>query len=289
MKYTIKNKIRNIVILMFIAVFIQALMIIATIQSLTTDRFITSYDNLADDTYIIDSDSLAKDDVFTLKNFQNAKIDIQIILFISVIIQFIFIVVTFIYSPIYLKNSLTNLSKAIKDLSKGDFNADLSKYLEHNDKEISEILTSLEQLREIFLQFDSLKEAKIFEHNKRIKALLSLSSEQGFIIINDKGDIRYVNETVLDTFPNLQEGTNLIYNTFAPEVENSIKKQATQIVRYKSKPDELKYFIPAQKRHITIDCKIIRDANNIFKGAVLSINNLDKKKAEKGKDTKQNE
>jgi signal transduction histidine kinase len=129
------------------------------------------------------------------------------------------------------------------------------------------------------LTFDKLKKDKIVEHHNRILAILNLTDD-GFLALDMKGNILYINDIVTEYFPSISEHQNMIDSNFPPEVENNIKKYILHILKSKTKQQPQQFFRPSLKKHITLNSAVIRDANGQPAGIVISLTNLGSKKKE---------
>ena len=130
------------------------------------------------------------------------------------------------------------------------------------------------------LTFDKLKKEKIVEHHNRIVALLNLTDD-GFMIVDIKGNFVYLNEKVTTTFPALSEKTNIIDTNFPPEIENNIKKYTINILKSRTKQEPQQFFVPSMKHHIILNSAMVRDSTGQPTGAIISLTNIKKRKLNK--------
>ncbi len=212
---------------------------------------------------------------------QSLKIDIQNTLFITVFIQFIIVVIILFYVPVFLHKAFAEVHNILKDISQGIYSIDidLDVYKRTMDKEFLGILESIDEMLKSVLTFDRLKKDKIVEHHNRILAILNLTQD-GFIALDMKGNIVYINDTVMEVFPSITERLNVIDTNFPPEVENNIKKYILHILKSKTKQQPQQFYMPSLKKHISLNSAVIRDANGQPAGVVVSLSNLEKKKKE---------
>ncbi|MCK4956226.1 MAG: hypothetical protein KAS49_01230, partial [Candidatus Cloacimonetes bacterium] len=151
----------------------------------------------------------------------------------------------------------------------------LAEYEKTTDKEFFTVIFSLKEMIKSIVKFDKLKKDKIVEHHNRIQAILNLT-EDGFLIIDNMGKIIYSNDVILETFPSMQEKTNIIDSNFPPEIENNIKKYAILVIKSGSKQVSQNNFFPTLKKHITLKSAIVRDSTGEICGAVIALTNLPK-------------
>ena len=216
------------------------------------------------------------------------KMDIQNTILITIFFQFLLVIILMIYIPIFLHKAFADIHQILKDITKGMYNVELDmEYFKSNvDREFLLIIESIRQMLKSIVTFDKLKKDKIVEHHNRILALLNLA-ENGIIILDDNGNIVYINDRLTDAFKSLSEQTNLMETNYPPEVENNLKKYISTLLKTRTKQDNLQYFIPSLKRHIALHSARVRDADGVMRGAVVSVSNLEKKKSDKVKEEKQ--
>ena len=181
-----------------------------------------------------------------------------------------------------LKIILTGLGE-IKEQSSFGFFVDMNKLFEKL------IYSKLSKKFDIRYQekFDLLKKEKIVEHHNRIQAILNLA-EDGFLILDSKGAIVYINDLLLNVFPPFQEKKSIIDSNFNPEIENNIKKYAISVIKSGSKQPSQNNFFPSLKKHITLKSAVVRNSFGVVCGAVIALSNLPKSD-EKRKDDKKQE
>ncbi len=184
--------------------------------------------------------------------------------------------------PHYMKKFLQIINNFLSEISEGSYQLeiDTDEFRETRDKEMVETLILLKKMLDIILRFDQLKKQKIQEQKARIIALLNLT-ENGFIIINRKGDIIYINHLIANHFPIIKENVNIIEANFSLEIDKNIKSYIVSILKNQSKLMPKNFFMSANKRHITLKSEIIRDNNGEFDGIVIGVFYLEKKRIEK--------
>lgn len=213
-------------------------------------------------------------------NISDLRIDVQNTLFITVFIQFVLAMFLIFYIPVFLHKAFLEIHNILKDITQGIYHIDidLNSFESSMDKEFYSVMLSINDMLKSVLNFDKLKKDKIVEHHNRILAILNLSTD-GFIAMDMKGNIIYINDNVIETFPAISEKANMIDTNFPPEIENHIKKYVLNILKSKTKQEPQQFFMPALKRHIALNSAIIRDSNGKSTGVIISFDNLFKKKS----------
>lgn len=214
--------------------------------------------------------------------------EVRTILLIFMLVQVFVVIFLISFLPGYFRKMLNGINSIINDISRGSYNQniDLDEYHKKYDKEIVEVVESVKKMLTIILKFDSLKKEKIQEQKGRIIALLNLT-ENGFMIVNQKGDIVYTNHFVKEHFPNMTEDINILEANFGLEIDNNVKKYAVEIIKSQSKARQKQFYMASMKRHITLRSELVRDVDGNFIGAVIGLYNLGKRDLEKGKETEE--
>jgi len=250
MKLSFTGKIRFLIVLMFIIAILQAGLVLRLLNTSTS--------------------------------FTQMRLDIQNTLFIGIIIQFIIVLIILIYVPIFLNKAFSEINNIIKDISQGIYtiDIDLENYKLSIDKEFFIVISLLKDMLRSIVTFDKLKKDKIVEHHNRIVSILNLTDD-GFIIMDIKGNFIYMNEKVTDTFTALTDKSNIIEANFPPEIENNIKKYAMNIFNSQTKQEPQQFFVPALKRHIILNSAMIRNNAGQPIGVIIALTNLEKRKQNK--------
>ena len=211
--------------------------------------------------------------------------EVRTILLIFLIVQVFVVIFLISFLPNYFRKMLSGISSIISEISRGSYNQniDLEEYRRNYDREIVEVVESVKKMLTIILKFDSLKKDKIQEQKGRIIALLNLT-ENGFMILNQKGDIVYTNHLVKEHFPNMLEEINILEANFGLEIDNNVKKYATEIIKTQSKARQKQFYMASMKRHISLRSELVRDADGNFIGTVIGMYNLGKRDLEKPKE-----
>ena len=210
------------------------------------------------------------------------KLDVQNTIFIGLCLQFLLALFMIFYIPIFLHKAFIEINNIIKDITQGVYTIeiDLDSYKTTIDKEFYVVISLLKDMLKSIFTFDKLKKEKIVEHHNRIVSILNLTDD-GFMIVDIKGNFIYMNEKVTNTFPALSDKSNIIEANFPPEIENNIKKYTLNILNSHTKQEPQQFFVPSLKRHIVLNSAMIRDAAGQPTGAIIALTNLEKRKQNK--------
>jgi signal transduction histidine kinase len=205
-------------------------------------------------------------------------------------IQFAIIIISISYLPNYLRKLMGGVRSIINEISQGSYNYDIDLEAQKKlyDKEVYEVIEAAKKMLEIILKFDSLKKEKIQEQRGRIVALLNLT-ENGFIVVNRKGEIVYINYLISEHFPTIKEHVNIIETNFGLEIDNNIKKFITAVIKNQSKFPPKQFYMSSMKRHIKVKSELVRDDDGEFIGTVIGIFNLSSKTADQDKEKSTND
>ncbi len=250
MRLSFTGKIRSLIIFMFIVALLQAGIILHLISNSSS--------------------------------FDQMKLDVQNTIFIGLFIQFLLTLAIIFYVPVFLHKAFTEIHNIIKDITQGVYtiDIDLDNFETTIDKEFFTVISLLKTMLKSILTFDKLKKEKIIEHHNRIVSILNLTDD-GFVIVDIKGNFVYMNEKVTDTFPALSDKSNIIEANFPPEIENNIKKYTLNILNSYTKQEPQQFFVPSLKRHIVLNSAMIRDVAGQPTGAIIALTNLEKRKQNK--------
>jgi len=150
-------------------------------------------------------------------NISSLIIDIQNTVIITVFFQFVIVIALFFYIPVFLHKAFADIHMILKDITKGIYtiDVDLKEFQPKAGKEFFAVILAIKEMLKSVKTFDHLKKEKIIEHHNRILAILNLT-ENGFLILDMKGNIVYINDLVTDSFKSLQETTNILETNFPP-------------------------------------------------------------------------
>jgi len=219
------------------------------------------------------------------QDIESLKMDIQNTVYITVFLQFVLSIILIFYIPVFLRNAFMEIHNILKDISQGVYQLEIDEetYEKTLDKEFFQLMLEIKRMLKSVVTFDKLKKDKIVEHHNRINALLNLT-ENGFMILDQNGNVVYLNDIIMSVFSSIDEKTNMLETNFPPDVENNIKKYVVQIFKAKTKLDPQQFFLPSLKRHIILNSAIVRGSDGEMTGIVISISNLEKKKQDKTKE-----
>ncbi len=206
------------------------------------------------------------------------KQNIQNTVYILSFLEFIIVVIFFFYIPVFIKKSFAVVRDIINTIKDGKYNLykDKESIPTSKIKEIDNLLSHIKGMLKAINEFDELKKEKVLEHNNRIKAILKLARD-GFLILDMKGNIVYMNDIVSEIFPSINENSNMLETNFPPEIENNIKKYIINVFKEQTSIKSSQFFIPSLKKHITLESALVRGSDGKIKGAVIALINLEKK------------
>lgn len=219
--------------------------------------------------------------IFSESSYHSLVIDIQNTIIITFFLQFIVVIALFYYLPVFLHRAFSDIHAILKDITKGIYTIeiDLDDYKQRTGKEFYAVIMTLKEMLKSIRTFDQLKKEKIIEHHSRIISILNLT-ENGFLILDMKGNIVFINDTVTDIFKTLSENINMLETNFPPDVENNLKKYVVELIKHETKLEPRQFFLPSLKKHLGLNSAIVRGPAGEATGVIVSISNL-KKKSEK--------
>lgn len=196
---------------------------------------------------------------------------------------FFFLAVTmFFFLPVYLKRIMQILITILRDWKNDAYDVDLD--LEGKkktlDKQVYDVVYQMSETRDLIQSFRNKRKKKITEHYNRIVSMLRIVKE-GVMILDIRGNIIFINDILVEVFPQLENNQNLLENSYPVEIENNLKKLVQVSLQKHKRQEAVQCFIPNLKRHITIDSALVRDQAGEVNGIVVAVQNLEKKKPEK--------
>ncbi len=204
------------------------------------------------------------------------KQNIQNTVFIISFIEFIMVLIFFFYIPGFIKKSFSAIRKILHTIEQGNYMLSSEEISYTKISEIDSIIYELTKMLKAIREFDTLKKEKIVEHHNRIKGILRLSKD-GFLILDLKGNIIYMNDIVSDIFPSISENSNMLETNFPPEIENNIKRYIINVFKEQTNIKSNQFYVPSLKRHITLESVLVRNSEGKVSGAVIALTNLEKK------------
>jgi len=279
MKFSLANKIRVIIVSLFLLTLLLGIIIIAQLNSgVNLDQKMEIAKN--NENRIV---FLSTNELLQLVNIRN---NIETTIYIVFILQFILSLVLIFNLPNFLKQSLKEVQNILSEINKGNYTIEIEPDIFHKrmDKEFLNLIISIKNVLMTFKKFDELKKEKIIEYKNRLINVLNIS-DNGFMIFQLNGELLYINETVLETFPSLNIESSIFESNFIPDLENSIKKYVIQTLKNKSKTEDAQYFMPSLKRHVKIKSAIVKNSTGFPIGAVFCFPDISKKKEKKDKES----
>ncbi|MCF7913104.1 MAG: hypothetical protein K9M99_11285 [Candidatus Cloacimonetes bacterium] len=230
-------------------------------------------------TVIVILNSLRTDEPHLIELFHA---NIRNTIYIGSFLFFVIVATVYFYLPVHLKRALSHISTVVDDFKKSIYDTDYG--LEDKekilDKEVFAVLNQLIDTRKEIKKNSMGRKAKVYEHYSRITVLMRLVTE-GVLIADIKGNIIFINDTLMETFQQLKPETNILTTSYPLEIENNIKKIVMESLKQKKRMEPYQCFIPNLKRHINIDSALVRNEDGAVTGIVLVIQNLDKRKTER--------
>jgi hypothetical protein len=204
--------------------------------------------------------------------------EIKITLLTFFFLEVALFIVLLSYLPLYLKKLLSGVGDIVNDIGKGNYSLELNldKYRQNYDQELVELVESVGKMLGIILQFDKMKKEKILEQKGRISALINMA-ENGFIIVNKRGDLILVNQYIEYNFPSLRPETNILDSNYGHEEDKYIKNFVHDIISTESRINKRQFFVNSMKRHIILKSELVRDTNGYLIGAVIGVFNIENK------------
>jgi len=190
-----------------------------------------------------------------------------------------------IYQPIKMNRSIKQFKHVFDEFRKGNYEYDLENLTETIEKEYSPLVEAIKKMIANIIQFDKLKEVKISAHYGKIKALLSLTSD-GAMIIDQSGEILYINDVIKNKFKNLglEENKDFLATVFPDYFQNTVKKYIQDVLINKEKIAPCSMFIPEINLEFTIKSALYKNRNGDFLGAVFVVTNFEEKVEEEPKE-----
>lgn len=201
--------------------------------------------------------------------------DSKNILFSFIILFIIYYISLMIYQPLKMKKSIKQLHHIFDEFRKGNYEYDLDSVTENIEKEYSPLIEVIKKMMVNIIQFDKLKKIKISAHFGKIKALLALMSD-GALIIDNSGEILYVNDVMKEKFNKLEleENKDFLDTIYPESFEKTIKKYVMEVISKGEKKDACTMFIPEMNLEFTIKSALYKNSNGDFLGAVFVITDL---------------
>lgn len=222
----------------------------------------------------------------SIRDYEDIRSEVITILITFLFVHVVVLLLVASYIKVTMKRALSPVKSIIKDIEHGDFkkNINSKSYQNRYDPEIVELIEDLEKMLSRINNFDEMKKAKIAEQKHRLLALLKLT-ENGFVILDHKGNILYISSKIEEYFPVLKTECNISEINPKYEVDANIKQYISNILKTKSGLTLQKsYFMKELRIHIEIENQIVRDVEGNITGLVICIKNLNKHEMKDNKD-----
>lgn len=201
--------------------------------------------------------------------------DSKNILFSFLILFIIYYISIMIYHPLKMRKSVKQIKHVLDEFRKGNYEYDLDNLYENIEKEFIPLIDALKRMLANIIQFDKLKEAKIFSHHSKLKGLTALTSD-GAMIIEKSGEILYINEVMISNFGHLEldEDTNFLDTYFPDSFEKTIKKYVKEVLVKGVKKEPCRLLIQDIEKQVTIKSAIFKSRSGDFLGGIFLITDL---------------
>lgn len=201
--------------------------------------------------------------------------DSKNILFSFMILFVIYYIAIMISQPLKMKKSVKQIKHVLDEFKKGNYEYDIDSLYENIEKEYLPLLDSLKRMLANIIQFDKLKEAKIFSHHSKLKGLTALIND-GTMIIEKSGEILYINEVMISNFGHLEldEDTNFLETYFPDSFEKSIKKYVKEVLVKGVKKEPCTLFLQDMEKQVTIKSSVFKSRSGDFLGGIFLITDL---------------
>ncbi len=178
-----------------------------------------------------------------------------------------------IYQTVKLNKSVKIFSHIFEEYRVGNYSYNVLEQKDRLEKEFHPLITKLDKVFSNVQKFDKLKETKIFTHHSRIKAILNLINEGGMIIDNS-GDIIYINDIMKSNFSFLEEEINVLENVYDKHFEESMKRYIRDVLSEQMRKDSYRFFYKDSDEEITIKSHMYKNSKGEIGGAVFVVSGL---------------
>jgi len=212
------------------------------------------------------------------KNLMTLANDINSIVILFGFGIFVYMMVLYNYIPFRLHHSIKEVRSLVEEISNGNYaQLDIDSANYDQDKDIQDLIRSLEKMLGIIIRFDMAKADKIFEHHQRIQQMINLLPE-AIVITNINGDVVYCNDVFRKHFPTISEMMNLndviwksdYHARIAAVVVNSLRDGNNV---YEVQVDDLIYL-----GKVLINGSIVRNQKGLSTGGVYVMSFTDNEK-----------
>lgn len=194
--------------------------------------------------------------------------DMQSIITIFVFLIFVYLVVMYNYIPFRTHRAIKELHSIVDQISNGNYNIDIDSSMYDQDKDIQDLILSLQKMLVIINRFDQVKADKIFEHHQRIQQLINLIPDY-IIITSINGDLIYCNEAFRKEYPAINEMSNLNELIFKDDFNRRLFDTVLEALRYGNNLYDSRIAAADGSRCLVVNGSIVRNRTGISSGAVF--------------------
>lgn len=205
--------------------------------------------------------------------------DVQTTIIIFALVIFIYAIVIYNLIPVRLKKSLQEVEKTVREISEGNYDIEIDPEQYKWDRDIQELMHSLKTLLRSIQGFDQAKEAKIYEHDQRIKQLINLLP-QGTLILLSNGDVSYCNDTMRRKYPILNEVKNLNEINLKDEFAQKIFGRILDALRFGDNIYDAKIPDKDYRQQAVINGTQVRNGKGEATGGVFTLQFIENVKKE---------
>lgn len=196
--------------------------------------------------------------------------DIQSIMIVFLFMIFVYLVIIFNYLPYRLSRAVQRVEDLIDEISNGNYQLDIDAAGFENDRDFQALVMSLMRMLDIISRFDAVKADKIYEHHQRINQLINLLPQM-VMIATVNGDIVYINDVFRNSFPNIDETSNLNEVIFKDDLNARVFDIIAESLRYGNNLYDETVEPEGSPQTALIKGSIIRNRKGIASGGVFTV------------------
>jgi transcriptional regulator with PAS, ATPase and Fis domain len=148
-----------------------------------------------------------------------------------------------------------------------------SEQTEKLEKEFHPLIESIDKVFGNVLKFDKLKETKIYTHHSRIRGLMNLM-EEGAMIVDNSGDIIYINDKLQENYKFLDEDVNIFENVYDNHFEEYMKKYINEVISSQMKKEATRMPLKDSDDEITVKSTMYKNKSGDVLGAIFLVSGL---------------
>jgi signal transduction histidine kinase len=196
--------------------------------------------------------------------------DVQTTVIIFALVIFIYAIVIYNIIPLRIKRSLEEVEKTVKEISQGNYDIEIDLEQYKWDRDIQQLMLGLKTLLRSIQGFDQAKEAKIYEHDQRIKQLINLLP-QGALILLTNGDVSYCNDTLRRKYPTLNEVKNIHEINLKDDLAKKIFARISDALRLGDNIYDAKIPDQEYQQQAVINGSVVRNTKGDATGGVFTL------------------